>query len=370
LVGVLRRRPAYLVVVAIWLLGLAALASVLVLQGRLDQRRRAQIAVVNVRMQLGVLPKTALDLNGNLSRQQVQGKLAVAERQLATTAKSLDGLAGNRSDSRLIMRQAAALFPLLARANDIASEGYLRTATVMLGLSLLPGAPAYRLNQTLDSIGAKYGHEASSARRLVDIGSALAIVLLLVAFSIVLWRASRLAGEKHCLLEQSRRDALTDELTGLANRRKLFADLAELVGSGEEEPAVVGVLDLDGFKSYNDRFGHPAGDELLARMGRALRLAVGDWGVAYRMGGDEFCVVATGLGAETALERARDVLCARVGGLSISCSLGAARFAADGSTADALLRKADERLYEEKRASRIGREPDADEAPTRHAFVA
>lgn len=355
---------------AIWLLGLAALASVLVLQGRLDQRRRAEIAVVNVRMQLGMLPKIALDLNGNLTRRQVQGKLGVAENDLTATAKSLDGLAGNRSDSRLIVRQAEVLFPLLARANDIASRGHLRTATVMLGLSLLPGAPGYDLNHTLDAIGQKYGDEASSARRLADIGSALAIVLLLVAVSTMLWRASRLAREKHLLLEQSRRDALTDELTGLANRRKLFADLADLLRSGSVEPAVVGVLDLDGFKAYNDRFGHPAGDELLARMGRALRLAVEDGGAAYRMGGDEFCVLATGVDADATLARACDVLCARIGGLSISCSLGSATVLVDGATADGLLRKADERLYAAKRTSRNGRAPETDAVPVRPAAVA
>ena len=53
------------------------------------------------------------------------------------------------------------------------------------------------------------------------------------------------------------------------------------------------LFDLNGFKRYNDTFGHPAGDELLAELGGALRGAVGDDGTAYRFGGDEFCVLLT-----------------------------------------------------------------------------
>jgi diguanylate cyclase (GGDEF)-like protein len=210
------------------------------------------------------------------------------------------------------------------------------------------------LNQTFDTIGTRYGDEAASARRLADLGSGAAILLLLVAFSIALWRAARLARENHVLLEQSRQDALTDELTGLWNRRKLFADLDELLAHPRAEPTAIGVLDLDGFKAYNDKFGHPAGDALLARMGRALQATVDGEGAAYRLGGDEFCVIASGARTDEVLERARVTLAERAGGLHISCSLGSARLSADGSTGDELIHKADERLYENKRSSRVG----------------
>jgi predicted signal transduction protein with EAL and GGDEF domain len=65
----------------------------------------------------------------------------------------------------------------------------------------------------------------------------------------------------------------TDSLTGLCNRRKLMADLRELAAS--RQPAVLVLLDLDGFKSYNDTFGHPAGDSLLSRVGTRLQQATG-----------------------------------------------------------------------------------------------
>ena len=352
----LRARPRreHLVVTAIWLLGLASLGAVLVLQERLDQRRHAQITVATLRTQVSLLPKVALGLTGKLSRPEAQAELRREEQEITDTASTLDGLSGNHSDSRRIIEEVSLLFPLLDRANAVASSGHLRAATLRLGLALLPGQPGYTLNSTFDEIGGKYGREASAARTLADIGSVAAIVLLLVAFTVVLWRAARLSHEKQLLLEQSRQDALTDELTGLWNRRKLFADLDELLARPAEEPAVLGVLDLDGFKAYNDRFGHPAGDTLLARMGRGLKAAVEGGGAAYRLGGDEFCVIACGQDADSTLALARATLVERVDGLRISCSLGSARIVS-GSTADEILRDADERLYDEKRSSPASR---------------
>jgi diguanylate cyclase (GGDEF)-like protein len=353
----LRLGRGHAVLAAIWLLGLTSLAAVLVLQGRLDERRRAQIAVSSLRVQVSGLPKMALGLNGPHTRAQVQADLEAAERRIAATARSLDRLGGNHRDSQLIVREERPLFAVLTRANTIARSGRLRTATVTLGLALLPGAPGYRLNRTFDTISAKYDREAASARKLADVGTVFAIVLLLLAFSVVISRASKLAREKQLLLEQSRHDALTDELTGLANRRKLFADLDGLLAHPGAEPALLGILDLDGFKAYNDRLGHPAGDALLARMGRNLKAAVEAGGAAYRMGGDEFCVIAHGAGAEAILERARTTLADN--SLGISCSLGSAVIHVDASTAGDLLRQADQRLYEDKRASRAQRPSEA-----------
>lgn len=66
---------------------------------------------------------------------------------------------------------------------------------------------------------------------------------------------------------------------------------AEFGAPGGIERQAIVIFDLDGFKVYNDTFGHLAGDQLLARLGARLRLAVGESGHAYRLGGDEFCVV-------------------------------------------------------------------------------
>src|SRR6266540_1464319 len=87
--------------------------------------------------------------------------------------------------------------------------------------------------------------------------------------------------------------ATTDALTGIGNRRKLVADLErELASASLARPLLLLLFDLNGFKAYNDTFGHPAGDALLARLGAALATALDGRGTAYRLGGDEFCVLA------------------------------------------------------------------------------
>src|SRR5205823_13654255 len=83
-----------------------------------------------------------------------------------------------------------------------------------------------------------------------------------------------------------------DSLTGLGNRRKLLADLERVLEEPQVEPFGLAIFDLNGFKAYNDLFGHPAGDTMLSRLAQALLTTLGDTGAAYRIGGDEFCVVA------------------------------------------------------------------------------
>ena len=80
-------------------------------------------------------------------------------------------------------------------------------------------------------------------------------------------------------LSSSETEALTDVLTGLGNRRALLVDLERVLADARRErPAVLALFDLDGFKGYNDSFGHPAGDALLARLGHNLAVATGRWG--------------------------------------------------------------------------------------------
>jgi two-component system cell cycle response regulator len=175
------------------------------------------------------------------------------------------------------------------------------------------------------------------------IGTVIAIVFLLVAFSITfshaVWARRR-----------SQRDATTDALTDLGNRRKLFADMEDLVGSLHARHTItVGIFDLDGFKAYNDIFGHPAGDALLRRLARRLTLVVGDRGGAYRIGGDEFVVITAVDGGERLLASAQAALSEDGPGYSIGCSIGSTRILA-GVTLEQALHEADQRLYTNKRS--------------------
>jgi diguanylate cyclase (GGDEF)-like protein len=342
-----------LVLITMWLLGLLSLGAVLVLQGRLDARRQAQVTVAGLRLQMNELPRVALDINHGFTQAEVAAELRSREASITATAASLNGLSGGTRDSLLVMDRLSLVFALLDRVNILASSGHLQAATDTLGFALIPGAAGYELNSLFDRIGGDYGRQAADARRFADIGSVVAIFLVLIAFSLVLHRATRLARDKHQLLEQSREDAFTDQLTGLWNRRKLFSDLDELLLLPEPAPPVVlGMLDLDGFKAYNDMFGHPAGDALLARLGQKLNAALEGAGRAYRMGGDEFCVIALGDRAEAVLQLARDTLRDDADGISVSCSLGTVRIEQPRMTAAEAFRMADQRLYDDKRSSR------------------
>jgi len=179
---------------------------------------------------------------------------------------------------------------------------------------------------------------------IVPTARALAIASLLA----VIGRMSMTLRENKALLEGTRREALTDALTGLANRRRLMLDLEHEVSvANEDAPCTLLLFDLDGFKQYNDRFGHPVGDALLARLGNRLGLAVGSAGMAYRLGGDEFCVIAA-LDPKRALalrDRTREALTDRGRGFEVGSSCGHVMIPAEASDVSSALRLADERLY-------------------------
>ena len=147
---------------------------------------------------------------------------------------------------------------------------------------------------------------------------------------------------------ESTREALTDALTGLGNRRRLMRDLEDCLAGGSER--TIALFDLDGFKNYNDVFGHPAGDSLLVRLARELEEVVAGTGEAYRLGGDEFCVLLDGTGEESERTLARCVvaLTDRGHGFDVGCSHGAAKLPSEADERAAALTLADRRLYSEK----------------------
>lgn len=143
---------------------------------------------------------------------------------------------------------------------------------------------------------------------------------------------------------QLAREARTDALTGLPNRRQLIEDLGNAVAG--DGPAVFAMFDLNGFKAYNDLFGHPAGDALLARLGQNLQTAVAPaGGTAYRLGGDEFCVLVAD---ENEVERATAALSERSEAFAISSSHGSVRLDGDQINAEEAMRAADQALYSRK----------------------
>ncbi len=153
------------------------------------------------------------------------------------------------------------------------------------------------------------------------------------------------------VMKQREREALTDALTGLANRRALSADLDAVLHQLEPAaPALLAVFDLDGFKDYNDTFGHLAGDALLVRLSAKLSASVAERGRAYRMGGDEFCVIVRSGDGQTldGVQRAAAALTETGDGFAIGSSHGVVHMPDEARDAEAALHIADRRMYDSK----------------------
>jgi diguanylate cyclase (GGDEF)-like protein len=184
--------------------------------------------------------------------------------------------------------------------------------------------------------------------------------LLLVLQAVLLYEHEvRLRAQRVELLEAeslASARALTDELTGLGNRRALEIDLdgAGLrIASGQ--PVTVVYLDLDGFKAYNDDFGHAAGDALLQRLGHALCARVDGHGQAYRIGGDEFCALLAGeyQSDHAVLEAIAVALTEHGPGFAVSPSCGSVIAPDEADEVRLALRLADQRMYVAKRTGSL-----------------
>ena len=175
-----------------------------------------------------------------------------------------------------------------------------------------------------------------------------AVVLAATSMLAVVARMAFTFREKMQLLTKTRIEAETDALTGVGNRRKLMIDLGATLDA--RTTAVLMLLDLDGFKAYNDTFGHPAGDALLARIAEKLSGAVAGEGEVYRIGGDEFCVLAAvGPERSNAFAAATAVSLEEQGpGFKITAAYGTVALPEEAEGVAEALRIVDGRMYDEK----------------------
>jgi two-component system cell cycle response regulator len=187
-----------------------------------------------------------------------------------------------------------------------------------------------------------------------DRANLLALTLATLSILAVVVRLVATHRESLDNLVASRHQARTDALTGLGNRFALMQGMEH--ASADGTPHVLLLFDLDGFKNYNDSYGHPAGDALLARLGARLQATTAADGSAYRIGGDEFCVLGpwpAGESPESLIERARDALSEEGDGFRVGASCGHALLPDEAPDAAEALRVADRRLYAEKNSGRI-----------------
>ncbi|MCZ4561085.1 GGDEF domain-containing protein [Rhodococcus sp. IEGM 1401] len=158
------------------------------------------------------------------------------------------------------------------------------------------------------------------------------------------------------------RQASTDELTGLANRRFFMSRLTDHPHPASASAIGLLFIDLDDFKAINDTYGHLVGDQVLIEAGRRLSAAVRDCDIVCRIGGDEFVVLTDLIASPSDL----DLLASRVrleltgrytppgipGGLQVSAAVGSSWTDADTRDRADLLRNADAAMYGMKRRNR------------------
>ncbi|MGE5507795.1 MAG: diguanylate cyclase domain-containing protein [Chitinophagales bacterium] len=154
--------------------------------------------------------------------------------------------------------------------------------------------------------------------------------------------------------------ALTDGLTHLANHRQFHTQLAKEIEQARDRGSRVALimLDIDYFKQYNDTFGHPEGDHLLAAIGESIRSAIRSGDTGARYGGDEFAIILPGAGINEASAVSRRVQEAIAhlarqettgrGRPMVSLSAGVAVYPTTASEKDELIKRADEALYSAK----------------------
>ena len=219
---------------------------------------------------------------------------------------------------------------------------------------LAAGAARGRLAGGLGALivtGAGIGVERAATHGTPAPPIALLVLVPAASTAILLAVRERLERERDAL----RASALSDPLTGVANRRALLARIEyEIARHGRSRRTfAVLMLDLNGFKQLNDRFGHPAGDDLLREVAGALARAVRDQDTVARVGGDEFCVLAPETdqaGARRLVGRVETAVGQVVAGVdALGAGVGSALFPHDGTTAATLLEAADQRLLGAKR---------------------
>jgi diguanylate cyclase (GGDEF)-like protein len=346
--------------------------TVVLLHARADSARQAQVRVEQIASaadSLATVPLVALYVSFDQGKTLLDGSSSTINQQLALLPQ-----AGVTRQLQTIRVSSDAYVSGLRRVLPLLHLLSGRSGNSVGLLSQLRRVPAYAREQRrlvgevralkAATVGAEGFYAATAQERNHEayVGSVLAVLFSCLGFSVVFRSLSRsrrvaqeLATDNARLLARSRVEAETDALTGLPNRRKLMTDLEHaLAERASGERVMLGLFDLDGFKDANDTLGHPAGDRLLEQLSQALAAAVAPHATAYRMGGDEFCVIRIGeqFDPDETLTKCQAALTLSEPGISISSSVGSVLIPDEAETVEEALRVADQRLYATKALSR------------------
>ena len=320
---------------------------------------------------------TELELRTPDARQSAQIQLArgIALRQLKRGPEALSAL----EQSEAAFKQADSLEELGATDDELATvhaqlgdwrNAYLyrgqakaasekllhnqldqRFATLKVEFDTATTAKENALLTSQNALDQKTLAQERRANTLQTIVIVLSL-LLLALLTIMAFRQRRGAQRLHAL-------AMTDELTGAPNRRAVLNRLESLLQQHDAPPCSILLIDIDHFKTINDRYGHPAGDETLRLLTAHLRGAVGEPGFLGRLGGEEFIAVLPGTNLHDAC-RIADLTRSQIPSIDLGRGVGERRITVSigvtisnvADTVSAILRRADAALYAAKHAGR------------------
>lgn len=300
--------------------------------------------------------------------QAVFAQLAVGV-VLLGTALTLPSLGGLGRDPRAWLIAAAQALWVLAAVAALTVGGAAAPAVHPLVMLCLAAAAVLRSRRSAPQPADPTAAIIGAFVVIVASTAALVVSALTGSTGLAVWCAGLAIGGaglrmafnvgELAQLAVTRREALTDELTGLANRRAVLRRISEL--SAEGTPVALALLDVDKFKEVNDALGHAAGDDLLRLVARRLELSLRSGDLLGRLGGDEFAVVAV-LDQDAPVDQAGLVLGQRlharleepfpVGGMFVHCSasIGVTTSSTAVDRPAQLLRRADVAMYDAKRA--------------------
>jgi diguanylate cyclase (GGDEF)-like protein len=350
------KRSKFVAPVVVLILTIASIGTVWLLVGRADSSRAAQLRVGSATFSLSDLQTAPYDADPAVGGSAAASRVRIRADDGFISRGLMHGdqvgvapglLAVGRTDFVRIKPVVATVYRLATAPGGLAAAGVR-----VLKLDVLMATRSRALSVVLGKVSRADAAGAADARTQAKFGAAGAMLLLLAAFGYFYFRSVTAREALEHLAREKGEEARTDALTGLRNRRALAADFgvaaAEPPGAGE---LLLVMFDLDGFKQYNDTFGHAAGDSLLQRLGGHLAaVATEHSGSAYRMGGDEFCVLARC--RPDSAERLLDDTIAALGdggeGWHIGCSQGAAWIPSEATGEGQALILADERMYANK----------------------
>ncbi|MBJ7521783.1 MAG: GGDEF domain-containing protein [Solirubrobacteraceae bacterium] len=341
----IRSAPAWPWLLAVIVVGVVGVVLLSVLDEREEQAQLARAHAVAIEKVVDDAVADITDLQARLGARRADTVIrALVQRRLLSRSALLPDL------------QRLAPGPETDALARVFRE--IGAATLRRDLNLVDGLRRYapRARAAARRTAATQQERAESIAQRTRLGQIAIVVLMLTIVALILWRSrSALMRASEAYTDELRHLAEHDTLTGLGNRRHLDEEGALLVHAATSTaPVGVLLLDLDGFKAYNDTAGHAAGDDLLVDAARAFERALGADGHAYRLGGDEFCGITRAPDPDLP-RRVEDALLAAFAGRGPSASVGMALVPTETDDLAAAMRLADTRMYAVKRGKGVAR---------------